>query len=97
MGRICAAAQWAQCKSDQRHDGSKICRSDDDDDDDDEDAVTRRLKKVKRGNRSGESWTAAEDALVKEMSERGCTDTEIARCLPGRTVIAVQYRLVRSP
>ena len=71
-----------------------ICRGDDDNDDDGDDAVTRRLKKMRRNN-GGESWTVAEDALVKEMSERGCTNTEIARCLPGRTVNAVETRLVR--
>ena len=52
---------------------------------DDDDAVDNDTVK-------GTAWTAAEDALVKEMCERGCSNADIARCLPGRTEMAVKYR-----
>ena len=41
----------------------------------------------------GTAWTAPEDALVKEMCERGCSNADIARCLPGRTEKAVHHRV----
>jgi DNA-binding CsgD family transcriptional regulator len=38
-------------------------------------------------------WTAAEDALAKEMCERGCTNAEIVACLAGRTVKSVESHI----
>ena len=41
----------------------------------------------------GTAWTAAEDALLKEMCERGCSTGEITQSLPGRTASAVEGRV----
>ena len=37
-------------------------------------------------------WTHAEDAMLKKLKVRGCTDDEIQVEIPGRTFKAIQNR-----
>lgn len=59
-------------------------------------SVTHRVMRLRNGvTLTKRRWTAAEDAVIEEKLRQGLSETEISKCIPGRSPGAIGYRTLR--